>query len=231
MNGKLYGIGVGPGDPELLTVKAIKTIEKCRVIAVPEPTEGDRTAFSIVEKYLVGKELFECRFEMTHDMEKRKKARQIVAETIVKYLEKGKDVGFITLGDPTTYSTYMYIHSLVKEGGYEREIVPGITSFAAAAAAHGISLCEGGETLTLIPASHAADLDELLARPGNKVIMKSGRKLETVLSKLKELGYGSSTKIAYRAAMADQRLFGSIEDFEKSPESGYFTLAIVKERK
>jgi len=230
MRGKLYGIGVGPGDPELLTIKAVNTIRKCGVIAAPEPEGSEMTALQIVQEYLDGKELLECRFIMSHDIAKRKESRRNVAASISKMLEQGKDVGFITLGDPTTYSTFMYIHEIIVSEGFEAEIVPGITSYAAAAAALGIALCEGNEALTLIPASHGGDADELLSRPGNKVIMKAGANLSNVLQKLKARGYGDRTRIVSRASMDGQRLYFSIEDYEKTPEQGYFTLTIVKEK-
>jgi len=229
MRGKLYGIGTGPGDPELLTIKAVKTIEKCGVIAVPKTGKVEKTAFSIVEKYLDGKELLECTFSMDKDIATRKTARQIAAEDIIQYLERGKDVGFVTLGDPTTYSTYMYVHEIVVGIGFDAEIIPGITSYTAAAAAFGIALCEGGEPLMIIPARHDGDIDALLNYNGNKVIMKSGENLGHVLELLKKRGYGSRTKIASRVSMDNERLYTSIDDFYKSPAPGYFTLAIVKE--
>lgn len=228
MKGKLYGIGTGPGDPELLTIKAVNVIQKCGVIAVPKTENGERTAFSIIERYLDGKEIIECLFSMEKDGAKRKEARQIAADQIVHHLDIGKDVGFVTLGDPTTYSTYMYVHKIIVSQGFDAEIIPGVTSFAAAAAALGVSLCEDDEVLTVIPARHSKNIDELLDYPGNKVLMKSGGKLAQVLERLKERGYGDRTKIAYRATMDGQRLYGSIEEYEKSPEAGYFTIAIVK---
>ena len=118
MKGKLYGIGTGPGDPELLTIKAVNTIKKCSVIAVPKTGNGDKTAFSIIEKYLAGKELIECEFTMEKDLAKRKEEHQKAAMQIIKFLDNGKDVGYATLGDPTTYSTYMYVHQIVKSKGY-----------------------------------------------------------------------------------------------------------------
>ncbi|MDR1142413.1 MAG: hypothetical protein LBL62_12025, partial [Planctomycetaceae bacterium] len=75
MNGKLYGIGTGPGDSELLTLKAIRIINECGVVAVPAVESNDRTAFSVVEKYLTGKKILECRFSMEQDEEKRKRQR------------------------------------------------------------------------------------------------------------------------------------------------------------
>jgi len=228
--GKLFGIGTGPGDPELLTIKAVKAIEKCGVIAVPKTGEGERTAFSIIEKYLEGKELLECRFSMEKDIKKRTEARQASAESIIGILDQGRDVGFITLGDPVTYSTYMYIHEIITARGYDAEIIPGITSFSAAAAALGTALCEGNEALTIIPAGCGEETGGFLDSPGNKVIMKSGGSLPDVLNELKKRGYGGRTKIAYRATMDGQRLYRSIEEFERSPEEGYFTIAIVKEK-
>ncbi len=231
MKGKLFGIGVGPGDPELLTLKAVKTIQKCSVIAVPEAGEGERTALSIVEQYLGKKELIACRFAMKKDITERQKCREIAAGQIISFLDSGKDVGFITLGDPTTYSTYMYVHEIIVNKGFSAVIIPGISSYTAAAAALGIALCEGDEMLTVIPAGHGENIDELLDYPGNKVIMKSGKNLAFVLAGLKKRGYGNRTKLARRVTMGGQHLFDSIEDYEKSPGSGYFTIAIVKEKR
>ena len=226
MVGKLFGIGVGPGDPDLVTLKAISTIGKCDVIAIPVTGNDESTALKIVEQYLNGKELLKCRFIMEHDMEKRRASRKAAGGDIAHCLEQGKDVGFITLGDPTIYSTYMYVHEIIIDMGYEAEIIPGITSFAAAASALGIALCEGNETLTIC-AGHGGGIGEILDTPGNKVIMKSGIGLTRVLDELKARGFEDSTKIACRVTMDGQRVFHSIEEYEKSPEEGYFTLAIV----
>jgi precorrin-2/cobalt-factor-2 C20-methyltransferase len=226
--GKLFGIGVGPGDPELLTLKAVHTIQKCRVIAVPV-SGGEKAAFSIVRQYLDGKELLDCHFAMEKDMAKREEARCIAAERIIHFLNEGKNVGFVALGDPTTYSTYMYVHRIIVERGLGAEIVPGITSYTAAAAALGVALCENDEALTIFPTKHCGNIDELLSYPGNKVIMKSGEQLGRILAEIKEHGYGNHTKIAYRVAMEGQQLYQSIEDYEKAPETGYFTIVIMKE--
>jgi precorrin-2/cobalt-factor-2 C20-methyltransferase len=229
MNGKLYGIGTGPGDPELLTIKAINAIQRCAVIAVPKTGDGERVAFSIIEKHLTGKELLECRFSMDKDINKRREARQIVASQIIRYLDMGKDVGFATLGDPTTYSTYMYIHNVITGKGYDAKIIPGVTSYSAAAATLGIALCEGDEVLSIIPARFGEKSNGFLNIPGNKVIMKSGANLAGVLEKLKKCGYGDRVKIACRATMDDERLYSSIEEYEQASETGYFTVVIVKD--
>ena len=228
--GKLYGIGAGPGDPQLLTLKAVSAIERCDVIAVPKTGSHERIAFTIVEEYVSGKELLECRFSMDKDMAKRMEARREAANRITGFLEEGKNVGFVTLGDPTTYSTYMYVHKIIADKGFDTEIIPGVTSFSAAAASLGVALCEGEEVLTIVPARGGDDIDEILDRPGNKVIMKSGAHLDQVLEKLKERGYGDRTRIACRATMDGERLYTGLSEYEGSPGSGYFTLAIVKEK-
>lgn len=233
IKGKLYGIGTGPGDPELLTFKAVNIIQKCGVIAVPKAGSAESTVFSIVEKYTKGKELLECSFAMEKDMAKRKEARRLAADNIIEFLDKGKDVGFVVLGDPATYSTFMYIHEIIVNMGYTAEIVPGITSYAAAAAAFGVALCENEEILTVIPARHGENIDALLDCPGNKVIMKSGENLARVLEKLKERGYGDKTRIACRVGMDGQQLYDNIDDYERSQGAGYLgylTVAIVKEK-
>ena len=229
MKGKLFGIGVGPGDPDLLTLKAIRAIQSCDVIAIPNSGVGDRTAFRIAESYLNGKEILECRFAMEKDMAKRREARQTAANQIMERLDAGKSVGFATLGDPTTYSTYMYVHRIIACKGFETEIIPGIASYSAAAAALGIALCEGDEVLTIIPARHSESIDELLDYPGNKIIMKSRDNLKYVLVKLKERGYGAQTHIVSRVTMDGEQIYADIEEFEKAYDSGYFTIAIVKE--
>ncbi|MCL1913066.1 MAG: precorrin-2 C(20)-methyltransferase [Eubacteriaceae bacterium] len=229
MKGKLYGIGTGPGDPELLTIKAVKTIQKCGVVATPKSNSEGGAAFGIVEEYLEGKKRIECFFSMDRDINKRKEARLKAAGEIIGILDTGEDVGFVTLGDPTTYSTYMYVHMIVANAGYETEIIPGVTSFSAAAAAFGIALCEDQQILSIIPGRHTVDIGQALEFPGNKVLMKSGANLDNVLEMLKERGLSANTKIASRVAMDGQRLYESIEEYEASPQKEYFTLAIVKE--
>lgn len=220
MQGKLFGIGVGPGDPELLTIKAVKVIQECDVIA------GQKTAFSIINQYLDKKETLECRFCMENDMDRREEARHFVAGQIMGLLRQGKNVGFVTLGDACTYSSYMYIHDMIVRDGFAAEIVPGITSFAAAAAAFGTSLCEDDEALTIIPAKNNANLDDLLDIPGNKVLMKGGEGFSATLEKLRERGY--EPMVACRVTMGGEQLMERMEEYEKLSRTEYLTVAIAK---
>ena len=113
MSGKLYGVGVGPGDPELITQKAARIIRQAHVVAVPDRGGGGQTARAIAGELLEGKEILTCATPMVRDREKVQAAYRRAAEDICALLEAGKDVAFLTLGDPTVYSTYIYIHRLV----------------------------------------------------------------------------------------------------------------------
>ena len=137
MSGKLYGVGVGPGDPELLTLKALRIIKEVDVIAVPGTDAKKSVAYQIVEgafPELSEKMLLAVPMPMIKESDALKKAHDEGAEQIKKELDTGKNVAFLTLGDPTVYSTYLYIHKRVAEMGYETEIVSGIPSFCAVAA-------------------------------------------------------------------------------------------------
>lgn len=231
MRGKLYGIGTGPGDSELLTLKAISTMKKCDIIAVPNGGSGDKTAFSIVEKYISDKILMQCSFSMDRCEETRKEAREKIADEITAVLETGKNIGFITLGDPTVYSTYMYIHKLIAQRGFETEIIPGIPSFVAVAAALNTSLCEGSEVLHIIPGSHQTqeELEHIVNLSGNKVIMKSGKNLCDVLEVIENKGLSEKTQIVERCGMTGQKIYNSIEEFKSIGNASYFSIAVVKE--
>ena len=156
MRGKLYGVGVGPGDPELITLKAKRVLEEVGCLAVPKTSsEKESLALSIVRGISgTEKELVELLFPMSFDEKLLEKSWGRAVEEVMGRLEAGKDVAFITLGDPTVYSTYMYIHRALKRQGYDTEIVPGITSFCASSAKVGISLAENRETLAVVPSAY-----------------------------------------------------------------------------
>lgn len=224
MKGKLYGIGVGPGDPDLLTLKAIKTMNKCDIIAIPSSNDGEKTAYNIVKEYIKEKEQIECPFSMERDEKKRIQKRIDVANSLIELLEMGKTIGFITLGDPTIYSTYMYIHKIVRDRGYDTEIICGIPSFIAAAAALNTSLCEGNESLHIIPATNETNINSIKEINGNKVIMKSGRNINSVMETLKQTDLHIS--IVEHCTMKEERI---MKDINENDPSRYFSVIIAKE--
>ena len=132
--GILYGVGVGPGDPELLTLKARRILSEADVIAVPDKGAGEKTALNIVKDYIQDKPLHTCAAPMVRDQAVLDRVRDSIAAELCGLLEEGKTVAFITLGDPSIYSTYLYIHRRVLAAGYEAKMVPGVPSFCAVAA-------------------------------------------------------------------------------------------------
>ena len=183
--GKLFGVGIGPGDKELITLKAVNTIKNADVIAIPDSLSGKNRAYEIIKEYIYEKEIIFIPMPMVKDKEHLKASHESGAELIINYLDKGRNTAFATLGDPSVYSTYMYIHRIVESKGYDVEMIAGVTSFCASAARLNISLCDGAEPLIIIPANYE-DNKKLLNLSGNKVLMKSGRKIAKVKQEIDE---------------------------------------------
>lgn len=224
MRGTLYGVGVGPGDERLLTLLAVDTLKAADKIVVPD-TGGEKTALKIVGRFIEGKEILYCKLPMTRDEAVLKERHEEAARLIIKELDKGLKLAFITLGDPTIYSTYMYIHRIVLDEGYEANIINGIPSFCAAAARLNISLCDRSEALHIIPSSYDR-LEELLMLDGNKVLMKSGKSIPLVIDKLRQLKLLQQSKMVECCYMENEKIYEHPE--EAGDNSSYFSVIIVK---
>ena len=224
MIGTLYGVGVGPGDPSLITLKAVETIKAADIIAVPD-TGGEKIALNIVSDYVEGKELMFCEIPMTKDKDALAQSHDKCAELICRRLSEGSNVAFITLGDPSVYSTYMYVHKRVVQKGFIARMVPGVTSFCASAAALGTALCEGKEPLHIIPAGYG-NVNEALSLAGTKVLMKSKKKGDIIQS-LKDLGMLDKASMVECCGMENEKIYEQISDGCNS--TGYFSIFIVKE--
>lgn len=199
--GVLYGIGVGPGDPELMTLKAINTIKACDIIAIPAVSKEECYAYSIVQAVLpeIEKKHIMCTpFPMIKDKEKLTISHNKIYCDIVSELEDGKNVAMLTLGDPSVYSTYMYIHKRVMQAGFTAVMISGVPSFCAAAARLGISLGEMRDEIHIIPASY--DVRDTMGYGGTCVYMKSGKKLAELIEMLRTTD-GSDTKTDEEADM------------------------------
>lgn len=223
-HGKLWGVGVGPGDPELLTVKAVRVLREADVVIVPDASSGDKVALNIAKDYLRDKQIQFVKTPMVRDKAVMDAAHEQAADTICALLDAGRQVAFLTLGDPAIYSTYMYIHQKVLRRGYAVEVVPGIPSFCAAAARLNQSLCLGKEPLTIIPASH--DQNDLMDLPGNKVFMKAGRSILELQQALADKGLLEGASMVENCSMENEHVYPHFADL-KEP-SGYFSLVIVK---
>lgn len=229
MAGKLYGIGVGPGDPELLTLKAKRTIEGCQAIAIPVKSEGEKsTAFEIIRPVtdIQGKKIIEVVFEMSTNSSDYWKCGQIAGDVIIEELKKGNDVSIITLGDVSIYSTYMYLEKYVREKGYETEIIPGIPSFCSGAAIAGIPLTLGNEGLAIVPSARDNPLvGEALDKFDNIVIMKAGKSIDKIVNMMKKRNVPiECATIIHNVGMEDQY----VGPIDTGRDYGYFTTVIIK---
>lgn len=226
MNGKLYGVSAGPGDPSLITLKAVSIISKCRVIAAPQSDGGKSVALDIVSQAidLSGKEIIYISTPMTRDKAALEQAHKDAAEMISGYLRSGEDVAILTLGDVSIYSSYSYFASRIADMGFETEMCAGVPSFCAAAAALNIPLTEGDEPMYIIP-GRCEEANGLIAMRGTKVIMKSGKSVSSVLE---ALSGSDNRKISAveNCGMPDEKIYSGVDDIANC---GYFTLIIAKD--
>ena len=225
--GKLWGVGVGPGDPELLTLKAVRVLRQADVIMLPDTGGQEKTALNIVKDYVEGKTLTFAKMPMVRDTAVMDEAHEQAAGEICALLDQGKQVAFLTLGDPAIYSTYLYVHENVLRRGYPVEGVPGVPSFCAAAARLNRSLCQGREPLLVIPTG--GDQKALLDVPANKVFMKAGRSILDLQQTLAEKGRLDEAAMVENCGMANERIYPHFGDLQEP--SGYFSLVIAKEKK
>lgn len=229
MIGTLYGVGVGPGDPELMTLKAVKTIRQSSVIAVPKTNGSDRVALSIAARAVPEvqtKQVLEVNMPMTKDSRVLLESHEKAAEQIIDFLKTGVNVSFLTLGDPTIYSTYIYVHRLVRVKGYDAEIIPGVPSFCAASAKLGDSLVDTSQPLHVLPGSYG-DIRENLAMNGTKVLMKSGSAFESVKAELEASGLLGCAKMVVNCGMENEKIVDAMDVTTET--SGYFTIIVVKD--
>lgn len=228
--GKLYGIGVGPGDPELLTLKALRYIKESDVVAVPGDNPKETVAYKIVEgayKELGKKALIGVEMPMIKDEAELDKAHGCAAQKIEKLLDEGKNVAFLTLGDVCVYSTYLYVHKRVLRDGYDAEIISGIPSFCATAARLNISLVERDEVLHIIPGTYKADsMDEVLKLSGTKVLMKGGKKMAAIRDSI--IASGQEAVMIENCSMENEAIHLNAQEIPG--DASYFSLLIVKEK-
>ncbi|CVI72179.1 MAG TPA: precorrin-2 C(20)-methyltransferase [Candidatus Ventrisoma faecale] len=228
MKGKLYGIGVGPGDPELMTLKAKRLIEECDIVAVPVKKEGEesvalniaRGAASVPEE-----KVRRILFTMNKDKAKREECRQAAAEAIMEYLDAGQSVAMPVLGDVGIYSTYSYVHKKLIQAGYEVQMISGIPSFCAGASKANISIVEGNEGFGVIPSLKGIDqVKKAMGVFDNLVIMKVGSHVKEVYDILKAEGKEDNAIIISNVGMEGEYVGPLLPD----REYGYFTTMIIK---
>ena len=221
--GTFYGVGVGPGDPELMTLKGVRVLEACQVLAVPVSGTGTSTALNIAQgaARLEGKEQLTLHFPMRREPELLSAAHQAAADTVAAVLDSGRDVAMPVLGDVAIYSTYSYLQDILEGRGYRCVMVPGVPSFCAVAARLGRSLTQGDEPLHILPASARQGLE----LEGTKVLMKSGRQFPEVLQALKEQGLLERSGMVENCGMAGERVHPALT--EETECGGYFATLVI----
>lgn len=228
-NGTFYAVGVGPGDPELLTRKACRILQSCPVIAAPRTASGEMLALDIARGAvdLTGKEILPLEFAMARQVSARQAGYRKAAEQITAMLETGRDVAMVNLGDVSIYATAYYVLDVVRSMGFRTEMVPGVPSFCAVAAALGRSLTEPEAPLHVYPAGKT-DLDAALAQPGTKVLMKSGSAMAATAQALERQGLAGKSAMVADCGLPTEQVFRTMEDL---PEKiSYFATVIVPEK-
>ena len=235
--GTFYGIGVGPGDPELLTVKAAKILAACPHVFVPKArVKSESVALAIAEQHVNrGAQIHELVFPMTTDPVKLAASWSAAAETIVPVLKTGADACFLTLGDPLVYSTYIYLLRSLREQlpTLTAVTVPGVTSFCAASALTNFTLGEGKEPVTIVPtADDLTAVRRALEVGGTVVLMKIGNRLKEILALLEEQGVIGDAVFVARVGLDGQRVELDLRKLRADdPETGYLSVILVHARR
>jgi precorrin-2/cobalt-factor-2 C20-methyltransferase len=226
MTGKLYGLGVGPGDPELLTLKALRILRDCFVVAYPQPDDGPSFARSIAAPYLTAEQL---EIPIIIPMDVTRDPAQLVykqaAETIAHHLDAGSDVAVLCEGDPFFYGSFMYLYRHLA-GRYPCEIVPGVSSLMASSAALGRPLSARNDVLTVIPGPLPdAEMRDCIEASDAIAIMKLGRHFPRVRALLRDMGLEKSCGYCERVSLENQKVMPLSEvNFETAP---YFSMILI----
>jgi precorrin-2/cobalt-factor-2 C20-methyltransferase len=237
MLGTLYVIGVGPGDPELLTLKAVRILNEVPVICVPKGKEdGSSLALSIVSKALnlSGKDIIEAHFPMQktkssgNECELDTKWHNTV-ENVLSRLNRGIDTAFITMGDPSIYSTFFYLYDRILElnPAVNIEIIPGVSSINAAASKAKLSLGLADEKIAILPATYADNLKETLEKFDTVVLMKVHKVFDKVSKILDEMNLVGNAIYISRAGMDDELIIRDIKKIKKE-NLNYFSMLIIR---
>ena len=236
--GKLWGVGLGPGDSELVTVKAARIIAAADVIAYHSARHGNSIARGVAEPYLRGDQIEErlmypITVEATdHPGGYRGALNDFYAEsaeTLAAHLRAGRDVCLLAEGDPLFFSSYMHMHKRLADD-FDAEIIPGVTSVSGASSALGIPLVEGEETLTVVPGTLPVDeLTAVFAGADAVAVLKLGRTFSTVCTALERVGRLDEAWYVERASTPAQRVL-ALTDVDPS-EVPYFSMVVVPGRR
>ncbi len=226
--GILYGVGVGPGDPELMTLKAVRIIRESDVLLLPSPVKEECRAFRIACEACreAAQKPVKCfSFPMTTRKEERDRQLDLIYEQISALLEEGLNAAFLTIGDPSIYSTFCYMADRARSYGDEVRMVSGITSFTASAARLCLPLSKAGEEIHIIPSE--SDYAGALRLSGTRIFMKSkkkGRELKELLSS----GFSGNADVfcVENCGMEGERIYRGISELPE--DDAYMRVAIIR---
>lgn len=233
MLGKVYGVGVGPGDPELITVKAYRALKKCPVIAYPKKRSGSKSyAYQIIEHYIDPreKEMLRLVFPMTKDQQILDRDWRKVVEEIWQFISVGQDVAFVTEGDPMLYSTYIHLFRLMKQLHPEVELVtiPGISSVNGAASRLNIPLADGDDWTGIIPATNDREqMKKALLDHDGIIFIKVAKVLPMMIELLEELDLIDKAVVVTKVTSSEEYIWRDVTEL-KSVELNYLSLMLVR---
>lgn len=231
--GTLYGVGVGPGDPELVTIKAFRIMKQSPIIAYPLKMRGAKSyALKITEVYVntEEKEMLGLTFPMTKDQETLDREWNRTVERVYEGLAAGKDVAFITEGDPMIYSTFIHLMRLMKEQHPEVQVIsiPGISSINASASRLGIPLADGDEQIGIVPATDS--LEEMIAALESHdcvVFIKVAKVIDVMIEALRETGLLAKAAVLTKVTSAEELIWHNVAELE-GQSLEYLTLMVVR---
>jgi precorrin-2/cobalt-factor-2 C20-methyltransferase len=235
---KLFCVGCGPGDPELLTIRALNLITEADVIFVPtSKLDKPSIALSIVAKYIKETtKIINLVFPMVKDKDSLKDYWKKNTLEISQMVRTGKKTLYLTVGDPSLYSTWIYIHRELKKNhkDIEIEIIPGITSIFAFAAESKIGLVEGNEHLSIVPACYDLNKVKNTVKASDTIVfLKDGRYFDNVIEMLSDSGFGEETQIAIAQDVSTKENILEIKHLKDlrgkiQPSQKYFSIMVVK---
>lgn len=230
---KIYAVGVGPGDPELLTRKAERIIRTVPVICTPTGTaDASSYALSIVEEFIdrSRQEVLVQVFPMRKDQAGLDEFWKQAASQVAERIAAGQDVAFITIGDPFLYSTFLYLYRIFRDRYPEIpvEVVPGITSVGAASVAAGLPLGMAADRIAILPATYEdAELRKTFKEFDTVVLMKVNRAFDRVYALLKELGLDKSAAFVRRVGSSEEEVVFDLAALV-GEKLDYLSMLIVK---
>lgn len=228
--GVLYGVGVGPGDPGLLTLKTVEVITRCPVVAAPRTPGGAMTALDIASASpavdLSGKTILPLDFAMSRDARECSALHRPAADALRPHLDAGVSVALLNLGDVSLYSSFRYVADILGPEGYPVEMVAGVPSFCAAAAALNTGLTDRATPILILPDTDAPS--DTLPPDATRIWMKSGRRLPALIADLAARGELADTMLVQNCGMKGERVLRGLEGEEVG--DAYFTVVIRKGR-